>query len=292
MRDPKRQHFVPASYLSGFSEDCSDYLHVFDKKRHTFRRQLPREIFHRRYYNRQPWAPEGKDPHIFEIKLGQEQEPKGLNALKQLLTCPEKLGEEDMVNILVYLNLQRIRVPRQASTVKFIYKSSLEEAIRRHPIGQDVLSVAEIVVNDSFRFDYMRTMHDFFVPYFSRMVWTIVTAKNGASFITSDSPVSFYNDSVLPPSEPGIALYGTRVLFPITKKHLLILTHPEFESRERSATEQIVEEVSIRDSTIEVRSGAICGGEFVTTHNRVMFLLSQEGIAGDREEVLRDAIQI
>lgn len=257
-----------------------------------YRRQLPCKIFHRRDYNRQPWAPEGVDPNIFEKKLGQEQEPRGLNALKKLLACPEKLGQEDMVDILVYLNLQRIRVPRQANTANLIYKSNLEKAIRRHPIGEDVLSIAEIEVKKPFRFDYMRTMHKFFVPYFSRMAWTIVTAENGASFITSDSPVSFYNDSVLPPSEPGIGLYGTRVLFPITKKCLLMMTHPEFERGEKHATEQIGEEVSIDDRSIEVRSGAKRGEEFVTTQNQVMFLLSEEGIVGESKEVLQDAIQI
>jgi len=195
------------------------------------------------------------------------------------------------MSILVYLNLQRIRVPRQANTANLIYKASSEKTIRHHPIGEDILSIAEIIVKDSFRFDYMRIMRDFFVHYFSRMIWSIVTANDGMSFITSDNPVSFYNESVLPPSEPGIGFYGTRVLFPITKKHLLILTHPEFERGEKYATEQISEEVLIDYCSIEVRSGAKSGKEFVTTQNQVMFLLSDEGIVDESEEVLRDAIQ-
>jgi len=71
-----------------------------------------------------------------------------------------------------------------------------------------------------------------------------------------------------------------------------MMTHPEFERGEKHATEQIGEEVSIDDRSIEVRSGAKRGEEFVTTQNQVMFLLSEEGIVGESKEVLQDAIQI
>ncbi|WP_208931372.1 DUF4238 domain-containing protein [Rheinheimera sp. F8] len=64
----------------------------------------------------------------------------------------------------------------------------------------------------------------------------IVGANNSdTKFIVSDSPITFYNSVFYPghpkckfPSEPHMALKGTRTIFPLDLNHCAILTHIEF----------------------------------------------------------------
>ena len=63
----------------------------------------------------------------------------------------------------------------------------------------------------------MRTLTGFLGPYFARMKWDIVKAGEGYSFVTSDSPVTFFNGDFLPPYEPGLrvsknAVFGLNFL--------------------------------------------------------------------------------
>ena len=57
------------------------------------------------------------------------------------------------------------------------------------------------------------------------MEWEIYEAEPGAAFVTTDSPVSLYNPSILPPSEAGLALAGTIVFFPLSSQRALLMRH-------------------------------------------------------------------
>ncbi len=291
MNDPKRHHYVQEAYIKGFSEEDTEYVHLFSKTMKSCRRQRPKEIFVRNKYYRQDWAPDGVDKNIFEKTLGAEQEPNGLNAIKKLIDCPESLEQREMADILVYLTLQRIRVPRQAETAKALLKETLEDIILEHPEGENILQTVEVSVKDSFRFDYMRMSHDLFIPYFTRMVWTIVTPVQKETFLTSDNPVTFFNECVFPPSEPGIGLYGTRVLFPVDKRHLLIMTHPEHANGLKEPCDSLPNDIKFEDRDIEIRRGYEWSDELVSNHNHVMYVLSHDSIVADNSRVLENAVR-
>ena len=64
----------------------------------------------------------------------------------------------------------------------------------------------------------------------------VVTAHDSeVKFIVSDNPISFYNHAFYPgnkrckfPSDPGVELKGTRVIFPLDLNHCAVLTHKEY----------------------------------------------------------------
>lgn len=85
----------------------------------------------------------------------------------------------------------------------------------------------ELTMKDSARFDYMRMSIGAIHPWLARMEWEVVESQEGSFFITSDSPVSFYNPKAPPPAEAGIGLAGTIVFFPLSSRKLLVLRHPE-----------------------------------------------------------------
>ena len=78
-----------------------------------------------RYYNRQPWAPQGVDPNILETGLGNDLERKAKYAIDRLIDDPASLDEDDIVTLLTYLEFQRIRVPRQAETAKGLMRETI-----------------------------------------------------------------------------------------------------------------------------------------------------------------------
>lgn len=290
MNNPKRHHFVPAGYLYGFIEDGTNFLNIFSKRSGLWRKQKPEQVMVRNKYYYQSWVPDGVDKNILEKSLGSWTEPKGLEALNRLIESPETLDDEDIANILVYIEFQRIRVPRQADMAKSLATNAITLEILKAPEGQEALKYAEVVMKDSFRFDFMKMVQGSMTPYLSKMIWELIEAEHGTSFITSDSPVTFFNADFLPPTEAGVALYGTIVLFPVNKKFLLKMHHSEYETGEKGTSEHLPIYPHVEDGVIEIRRGTIWGEENVNRQNWIMHQLSQDLVVGESKEILEIAI--
>lgn len=290
MNSPKRHHFVPRAYLEGFKEPDSDFLNLYSKRSELWRRQKANQVMVRNKYYSQSWVPNGVDENVLEKSLGVGLEPKGLSSLKRLVDCPEKLTDDDAANIIAYIEFQRIRVPRQADEMIGFAKQVIETMVMAEPGGQEVLRSHTLSIKDSFRFDFMKLVSGRLGPYLGRMIWEVVEAPSGSCFVTSDSPVSFWNEDVLPPSEPGIALYGTVVFFPIDSKHLLILRHPEYISGEKEALDKLPTDLDYEDGKVEIRRGSILEKEAVDHHCWIMYVLSQDIIAGPSKACIDKAV--
>jgi len=290
MSTPKRHHFVPESYLRGFVEDDTGVLNVYDRRSDMWRRQKPKQVMVRNKYYYQHNAPDGVDKNILEKTLGISVEPEGLKALTKLIEMPETLDDEDTASILNYLQLQRIRVPRQADVAKAIAKTAITHEVSKTERGRDALKHGQIKIEDSFRFDFMHIVTGMLSPYLSRMTWELIEADQGSSFITSDSPVSFINAGVLPPADPGIGLYGTVVIYPINKRFLLLMRHPEYEVGDKGAMDVLPRGLDIEDGVIEIRKDILWSKEEVQMQNKIMLQTSQDLIVGESKEILEGAI--
>ena len=84
-------------------------------------------------------------------------------------------------------------------------------------------------------------------------------------------------------------MYGTIVLFPLSKRFLLVMRHPEYEAGEKKASEALPRDIDIEDGVIEIRKDIVWGKKEVRTQNRLMLQLSQDMIVGESKEVLEDA---
>jgi hypothetical protein len=288
--NPKRHHFVPKAYLMGFVELDSGFLNIYSRRSGLWRRQKPDQVMVRNKYYHQDWAPEGIDPNILENRLGQQVEPEGLAALRKLIESPELVTDDDSANIIEYIEFQRIRVPRQADAAKELLKAHVHLQLMATPQGRDALQSCTVVIKDSFRFDFMRIVAGITIPYITRMVWEIFEAGEGSTFITSDSPVTLFNPDFPPPTEPGVGLYGTSLLFPLDCKHMLVMSHPEYLMEERTASEALPRDLQLEDGKIELRRGRTWDHEGVKFWNSILFELSQDTIAGASKRVLDEAV--
>lgn len=268
MSNPKRHHFVPEWYLKNFTDINSGFMHLYDKKKITFRMQKPEQVMIINNYYKQSWVPKGVDRNILEKTLS-VIEHNAKEAFEKLIDNPKSITEEDSSFMLCYLEFQRIRVPKQAKIAKELLKTTVTRlALNDEELSSYLVSgKVEIKVNDSFRFDFMKIVIGNILPYFSRMVWDIVSAPDGYSFVTSDNPVSFYNVKAAPPLEPGIALVGTIVLFPLSSKHLLTLRHPEYVNDSELSPLAQLQKVEMQDGFIEINYGKECSKEHVNRSN-------------------------
>lgn len=288
--DPKKHHFIPSSYLARFT-DTSGFLHVFDRTScNQWRRQQPKEVMHIRNYYRQEWAPTGVDRNIFEKSLGEWLESIATNAIDCLILAPSNLTEQDFAIFLVYLELQRLRVPRQAKMAMVLMRDTILRLAPPDIIADIHAGKFQLTMKKSARFDYMRMMVGQLHPWFSRMEWEVIEAEKGSAFVTTDSPLSLYNAGCPPPAEAGIALAGTMVLFPLDSCHLLVMRHPEYRKDTGRSRLKILPDPIPGDALVSVISGEVWSRRLVANHNRVMALLSDRLIVGESREVLEQCI--
>jgi Protein of unknown function (DUF4238) len=160
------------------------------------------------------------------------------------------------------------------------------------PEVQAALMSGEIVISikDHFRFSFMKMLTGTSVPYFARMVWEIVKADEGCSFITSDSPVSFGNRALPLPAEAGLAHVGTRVFFPLDSQHLLILSHPEFLDDPAISPLEIVPDPVLEDGRIPLIYERTWDDAQVNRHNWCMLYLSDKLSVGRSKDTLEKAV--
>lgn len=278
----KSHHYVPRSYLGRFT-DSEGFLNVWDSPRSQLRRQRPAEVMKIRNYYHQSWASKGVDPNIMETALGNDLEGKAKCAIDRLINDPASLDDHDTATLLIYLEFQRIRVPRQAETAKRLMREAI---IRLAPT-----SISDSIHNDEYqltmkesaRFDYMRWMNGNLYPWFARMEWEVIEAEEGAVFITTDSPVSFYNPKCPPPDEAGIALAGTKIFFPLSSRFLLLMRHPECRTEHPL---KVLSEPMLGDGAISITHGAVWNKIIVASTNWKLLQLAHHFVVAENKNVL------
>jgi len=207
---------------------------VLDLKTGQIRQQKPKKILKQHDYFRQRHAPEGKDEFILEKEMGLRIESQLRGIIDKLVQGGHGLTENELITFILHLELQWLRVPKQAHFAKSIAKGLIESVAYSIPDVAKELRKGwyEIKIKDEFRFTFMHDMAGKIFQYMRRMTWDVWEAPEGYSFITSDNPVTIFNTRVHPLEVAGIGLLGSRVLFSLTPQHCLELTHPEMETEE------------------------------------------------------------
>ena len=230
----QQHHYVSRVYLEGFCIPSKDCVAVLDLKTGDIRQQKPNKILRRHDYFRQRHVPKGKDEFILEKEMGRRIESQLRGIIDKLVQGGHGLTEDELITFILHMELQWLRVPKQANFAKSIAKGFIESVAYSIPDVAKELRKGwyEIKIKDEFRFKFMRNMTGKIFPYIRRMTWDVWEAPEGYSFITSDNPVTIFNTRVHPPEVAGIGLLGSTVLFPLTPHHCLELTHPEMETEE------------------------------------------------------------
>jgi hypothetical protein len=246
-------------------------------------------------YNRQKHAPIGVDQDNLEKWLANFLEPKAAISIEKLRTRPNELTWEDIAYLVVYLDHQRAYVPRQLEIVKNVAISML---LNRVPHGSmdpefcDAIARGEITINitEDFRFNVMMMASGLFARFFLNMAWQVVKAEEGCSFITSDNPVTFIHPDFSYPFEPGIALTGTHVVFPLDSQYLLIMSHPEYKCNTALPPLEPISDRVLADGRIDNIHEKQFPEELVNLTNSIILKHSHRVIVGSNKDTLEKAI--
>ena len=285
MNNPKMHHYVPRSYLARFT-DKDGFLHVFDRSSHSSRRQRPKEVMKINYYYRQEWAPAGVDPNILEKTFGEWLETVAKDSIDRLIRCPAELTDEDTATLLTYIEMQRIRVPRQSDMAKKLMRATILRLAPADAVSAIQSGEVLLTMKDSARFDYMRMIIGELYPWFGRMEWEVFEAESGSAFITTDSPVSLYNSEVPPPAEAGLALAGTFVFFPLSSNYALLMRHPEYRKDSNVSAMTVLPDPPNVDSQLSITHGVVWNQRIVYNFNWKMMQLSDRLIVGESKDIL------
>jgi hypothetical protein len=175
------------------------------------------------------------DEFILEKEMGLRIESQLRGIIDKLIKGGHGLTEDELIMFILHMELQWLRVPKQANFAKSIAKGFIESLAYSIPDVAKELRKGwcEIKIKDEFRFTFMRDMTGRIFPYIRRMIWDVWKAPEGYCFITSDNPVTIFNTRLHPLEGAGIGMLGSRILYSLTPHHCLELTHPELETEEK-----------------------------------------------------------
>lgn len=220
MTDHKRQHFVPQFYLRRFSQDGKS-INVFNikSKRSILKAPIKGQCYRDNFY--------GKD-RVVEKALSQlEAEMSRVLKSVQSQGALPKRPLHDLNTFFSYVLFQHSR------TEQFIgaYESQIEGVVKRlvNPTMEakgyspEELAKVRVGLKEGPRFMLKQTAK--LLPLFFDLNCKLVRITSAQEFVTSDSPVVFYNQllSFQKTGGAGIASKGLQVFFPLDPKHLAIL---------------------------------------------------------------------
>lgn len=286
----QQHHTVSRIYLEGFCIPSKDCVAVLDLKTGQIRRQKPKKILRRHDYFRQRHAPEGEDEFILEKEMGHRIESQLRGIIDKLVQGGHGLTEDELITFILHLELQRIRVPKQAHFAKSIAKSFIESVAYSIPdVAKELRKGGyEIKIKDEFRFTFMSNMAGKLFPYIRRMIWDVWETPEGYNFITSDNPVTIFNPRVHPPDVAGIGLLGSTVLFPLTPRHCLELTHPEMETEENPNFLRPIEPKPSDVYYVHIRAGRIMKEDVAYLANCFVGTEAERYLVGSDTNVLAE----
>jgi hypothetical protein len=147
-----------------------------------------------------------------------------------------------------------------------------------------------LTIKDSARFDYMRMLVGILCPWFGRMEWELFVAERGSAFVTTDSPVSFYNSRTPPPTEPGLGLAGTIVFFPLSSRYALLMRHNEYREQESISALHVLPQPKVEDGHISITFGTVWTKDVVDNFNWKMVQLSSQLVVAESRAVLEACV--
>jgi len=251
MSEHRRQHFIPAFYLAGFTPSglAEDYLNVIDQNTRRTWRSKPTEAAHSRDFYRIDMT--DVDPNMLERFLGQVEAdtaaivhdfeasgtPPTGEAHEKLMTfisflvarvpAHRELISESMGQIAKMMMEMTVATPeRWASRVSRMKKEGIDLTISDYSEMKDFVDRGEykIEANQTWLLGLFLQEASTLYPTMMARNWAFIRADEQTSgYICSDHPVGLIWTKEMPPFyRPGFGMPDTELTVPLTRKWALI----------------------------------------------------------------------
>ena len=226
LHGPKRQHFLPSSYLNGFSK--LGKLAIYDRKFDEVRTQTPKNTAVRNnFYTMND--DQGRKRYEVELMLS-EWESKGIEVIRKLKAW-KQIDPDERSNLSIVIAIFVGRVPYFVDKIKDLtadlgqkvakqifsdtesVKRGLEKTDGKPPDDREVDEFLEFIRSDRYK---IKTNHKWamgqavratleLAPILSERNWTVFHQSHSSpSFVTTDVPVLLTTRKPRPPSIFGI----------------------------------------------------------------------------------------
>jgi hypothetical protein len=202
------------------------------------------------------------------------------------------LTEDEIIAFIQHIELQWLTVPKQAEFLKSMAKRSITRIALTIPDVAEYLrkGLGEIVMKDESRFTLLRDILSAgtYFRYISRMIWHIWEAPEKYFFITSDNPVIIFNLWLDPSKGAGIALTGSKLLYPLSPRHCLELSHPEASSGTSFDPLQPIERKPSENTMVCIRPAGIMPVDLAYSTNCLQGMHAERYLAGNDVRILEE----
>ena len=247
-----QQHYVPASYLAGFTPDNNrdSQLFVYERDTEKMFRAAPDNAAKRRNYYSIP-LPDGSHDDRVDVMIT-ALEGQAMPSLRKIRERDYNLSTFERALLATFIGFQEVRTPwtrrmfhqmeeeTKTSTMHFAadqpgYLEKIFEQLKAEGNAGDVTpdQLREALRDGRIKakaqphsgLDLVASMGMFLGNFYTRMLWTVLRAMEG-EFVTSDTPVvrrdpgfkgRFYGG--------GLMSSTAQMWFPLSKAACLIISH-------------------------------------------------------------------
>jgi hypothetical protein len=273
MSNPKRHHYLPESYLQGFSENRRN-LWVYDINQNALRAQTTHDTCVQSYYNALVDRDGQRNFEIEKMLGGVEGDAAGI--IRQI-DAGDQITLENKAALAYFVSLQRVRTPdfeadvnKSASHMMNLVtqmtwadeeraQAALDQLAQRSGVPAKVTAKEmveftargeyDLKIHRNLSLETMIQMAPEFAEYFVQMEWVFVRAPEDSAFIVTDSPFMLIEPSDWrkdgPPYLPaGLLTKGARKFFPLSARTCLVMFDKGFVMSFRQATATTVQEIN------------------------------------------------
>ena len=248
LHGPKRQHFLPSSYLNGFSE--LGKLAVYDRESDEVRIQTPKNTAVRNnFYTMED--DQGRKRYEVELMLA-EWESKGIEVIRKL-KARKQIDPDERSNLSILIALFVGRVPDFVDKIKDMnadlvrkmteqmfsdtesVKIELERTDGKPRNDREAEEFLEFIHSDRYK---IKTNHKWamglavkstlnLAPILAERNWTVLHRSDSSiSFVTTDVPVLLTTNQPIPPSIFGVGFGNSNAvaILPIAHSCALMMT--------------------------------------------------------------------
>lgn len=248
MNRPVQQHFVTRAYLQGFADEKGQ-LHIYERgKQKPFGAVPDKAARQRNYYSVKD--KDGKYDDRIEKFLDEQVESPAMKVIKDLSERDYQPSWDDRISLARWIAFQELRTPLQRGGIEEAAQKLIErtmemmaatpgalenalEELKKQGKEQHVTAarLRESIQADAFNIRInpvlsleTMTIAEEFTPWFAEMQWTLLTAAEGAAFVTSDHPVVRNDPDEHSPYRYGFMSDTIEFGLPLTARKFLSVT--------------------------------------------------------------------
>ena len=251
-KGPKKQHFVPKSYLKAFLDssvptDQEPYLWQISKVDRVAKKKAPTNILKLTHlYTLE--KPGLENPYVVEEFLG-KIEQKYYNIYSKKIKLQKSLTDEEHAELCLFIFIMFYRNPAVKESM-FSFISEIEERIKSLEKQHGASPHKSLLMSDHKKNAHAETMVELSNEISSlimKMKLTFLIAPEvGSRFITSDRPCFFLNPSIHMSngsihSSPGLGQKDVELYLPLSPKITVLLTWSNLQGYVKIKNSQVEE---------------------------------------------------